>query len=76
MIALLKVIYRVHEAILLSCTTIISYFSRFCTLSSIEKLHNKLGKITAESILPLEYGGTVPLQDMTASWAQHLEQNR
>ncbi|XP_023328349.1 uncharacterized protein LOC111701335 [Eurytemora carolleeae] len=48
---------------------------RFAVHSSIEKLEIKLGD-SASSILPLEYGGTVPLAQMTAQWAEHLENSR
>ena len=45
-------------------------------LSSVDKLQKKLGESTARTILPEEYGGTVPLQQMTSQWAAHLEQKR
>jgi hypothetical protein len=46
--------------------------SRIATLSDDEKLRARLGC----DILPKEFGGTVPLAEMTAAWKAELVANR
>jgi len=49
--------------------------SRFSVHSSIDSIQVKFGE-QSSSLLPLEYGGTVPLQEMTRAWAATLEERR
>jgi len=57
------------------CKTLLSdkIRKRFCTHSNITRLKEKL---RGASMLPQEYGGSVPLATMTSMWADKLEEAR
>ena len=57
------------------CKTLLSekIKRRFSVHSTLDRLGGKLG---SADILPLEYGGTVPLSDMAAMWVQELRRKR
>jgi len=57
------------------CKTLLSdkIRKRFSVHSNIDKLVSKLGCI---DILPKEYGGSIPMADMTKDWAGVLEKKR
>lgn len=48
--------------------------SRFCVHKNLESLVDKFGR--EDELLPLEYGGKVPLNQMTREWGELLEQKR
>ena len=57
------------------CKTLLSgkIRKRFSVHSSLGKLVTKLG---GADVLPKEYGGTVPLADMTKMWMEELGKKR
>jgi len=57
------------------CKTLLSdkIRKRFCTHSNISRMQEKL---RSSSMLPQEYGGSVPLATMTSMWAEKLEEAR
>ena len=57
------------------CKTLLSskIRKRFSVHSSLAKLVTKLG---GADVLPKEYGGTVPLVDMTEKWMEELGKKR
>jgi len=65
------------RAIFEFCKTLLSdkIRRRFSVHSSFDKVTSKMGD-TSAGVLPLEYGGSTPLKEMTTAWAQHLEDKR